>query len=272
MNESIRLHPALRRALAATAPRAADKGLLRPLGAGDVDHVLGGGLRTGALHEIYAREEGSGASAMGFAAMLALRLMPERRQPMLWLREERAQRKAGLNGPGLADLGFDPARLILGVLPDVKALLRASVDALRCTDGLGTVLLEIEGNPPLMDLTASRRLALAAEASGVTLLMLRLKGAKPAPSAARTRWEVGPAPSLRLEADAPGHPAFAVTLLRQRGGPAGLNWTLEWNRDAGLFNSIGGAAALSGARLPLSGGGPVPAAGGADAVGWRLAG
>ncbi len=271
MHESSRLHPALKRALALSAPRVLDKGLLRPLGAEPVDRALGGGLASGALHEVFAREGQGDASAAGFAVMLALRLMREGPQSMLWLREEKMQRRAALSGPGLADLGLDPARLILGVLPDARALLRASVDALGCKGALGAVLLELGGDPALLDLTASRRLALAAEASGVTLLLLRVGQARPVPSAARTRWEVGPAPSLHLEADAPGHPMLGVTLLRQRGGAAGLDWTLEWHRDAGLFSSIGGAAALPGARLPLAGGGPVPVAG-ADGAGWRLAG
>ena len=266
MNQSSRLSPALKRALALSAPRAPDKGPLCSLGAEAVDQALGGGLALGACHEVFASEDKGSASASGFAVMLALRLMQDGAQTLLWLREETVQRRAGLSGDGLADLGLDPARLILGVLPDAKALLRASVDALRCRGALGVVLLELAGNPALLDLTASRRMALAAEASGVTLLLLRTDRASPAPSAARTRWAVGPAPSHRLEADAPGFPMFAVRLLRQRGGPADFDWTLEWDRDAGLFRS----AALSGPRLSLSGGGPVPAAD--EGERWRLAG
>lgn len=227
MHESSRLHPALRRALALSAPRAPDKGAFCSLGTDAVDRVLGGGLARGASHEVFARGSENSASAMGFAVMLAQRLMQEGPQTMLWLREEAVQRRAGLNGAGLADLGLDPARLILGVLPDAKALLRASVDALRCRGALGVVMLELSGNPRLLDLTASRRMALAAEASGVTLFLLRTDRANPAPSAACTRWAVGPAPSHRLEADAPGFPMFAVTLLRQRGGPADFDWILE---------------------------------------------
>ncbi len=209
MYESSRLPLALKRALAASAPMASAKSPLRALGAEAVDRALGGGLALGGCHEVFAREECGGevssdASATGFAVMLAQRLMQDGPQTMLWLREEKVQRRAGLNGAGLADLGLDPARLILGVLPDVKALLRASVDALRCRGALGVVMLELSGNPRLLDLTASRRMTLAAEASGVTLLLLRTDRASPVPSAACTRWEVGPAPSHSLEADAPG--------------------------------------------------------------------
>ena len=76
------------------------------------------------------------------------------------------------------------------------------------------------GKCPALDLTASRRLALAAEQSGVTLFLLRLE-AQPVPSAADTRWTVGAAPSRSLEADAPGPPMFEIELLRRRAGPAG---------------------------------------------------
>jgi protein ImuA len=248
--------------------------MLRPLGHDALDRTLAGGLVAGAVHEVFARdgqgEAGHDASAMGFALMLALRLLLSG-ETILWLREERVQRRAGLYGPGLAELGLDPARLVLGVLPDARALLRAGVDALRCAGGLGAVILELHGNPPLLDLTASRRLALAAESSGVTPLLLRLGSARPAPSAARTRWDVAPMPSARLEADAPGYPALAVTLLRQRGGPAGLGFELEWDRECRIFR----AAPLPGARLPLSGGGPGPRGAGAGEAGgerWRIAG
>jgi protein ImuA len=236
------------------------------MGVAEIDRALSGGFALGRMHEIFARDAAAEASTMGFAAMLARRLDGEgAAKPMLWLREETAQRSGALYGPGLVELGLDPARLVLGVLPDMKSLLRAGVDALRCA-ALGVVMLEIGGNPPLLDLTASRRLALAAESAGVTLLLLRLRGGRAMPSAAQTRWEIAPAPAAPLEADAPGHPALSVRLLRQRGGPAGLDWTLEWDRDAGTFNP----AALPGDRLPLSGGGPVPARFGDDER-WDIA-
>ena len=73
--------------------------------------------------------------------------------------------------------------LVLGLAPDAKALLRGAADAARCA-GLGALVVECWGKCPELDLTASRRLALAAEQSGVTLLMLRLE-AEPSPSARR---------------------------------------------------------------------------------------
>jgi len=272
MYESSRLHPALRQALCAVGARAAVPARMRPLGVAAIDRALGGGIATGRVHEIFAREAGDEASAMGFAVMLALRLAGHAGADgpsLLWLREEAAQRRAPLHGPGLVDLGLDPARLVLAVLPDAKALLRAGVDALRCA-ALGAVILELGGNPALLDLTASRRLALAAEDPGVTPLLLRLRGARPEPSAAQTRWQVASAPCAPFAADAPGHPMLGLALLRQRGGPAGFDWIVEWDRDAGSFRP----ATLPGARLPLSGGGSRPYADGADEAGdtgWRIA-
>mgnify|MGYP003583935345 CR=1 FL=1 len=244
-------------------PREQTQAETRRLGLAEMDQALGGGLAAGRLYELFPAHAQDEASAMGFAVMLMLCLTQgPQKLPILWLREEAVQRRAGLHGPGLVDLGLDPSRLILGVLPDPKALLRAGADALRCA-ALGVVVLELSGNPPLLDLTATRRLALAAEESGVTPLLLRLRGARPAPSAAQTRWQVASAPSALLEADAPGHPALTLTLLRQRGGAAGLDWTVEWNRDEARFR----LATLSGACLSLSGGGSLPADGANDGTG-----
>src|SRR3546814_10246605 len=63
-------------------------------------------------------------------------------------------------------------------------LLRAAAEIVRC-DEVGVAVIELWRQPRPLDLTASRRLAVAAEASGVTALMLRIDAA-PTPSAARS--------------------------------------------------------------------------------------
>ena len=210
-----------------------------------LDATLGGGLASGRVHELFAAEADDGPCAAGFAAMLALRAAG-RESPILWLRNDEAERLGGrLHAPGLVELGGDPDRLLLGQAPDAKALLRSAADAARCP-GLRALIVECRGKCPALDLTASRRLALAAEQSGVTLFLLRLE-AEPVPSAADTRWAVGSAPSRELEADAPGPPMFEIELLRRRSGPAGMRWQLEWNRDRLIFRE----PALSGAMVPL---------------------
>ena len=210
-----------------------------------LDVTLGGGLARGRVHELFAAEVDDGPSAAGFAVMLAL-LATDGGSPILWLRTDEAERCEGrLHAPGLVELGGDPDALVLGQAPDAKALLRGAADAARCS-GLKALVVECRGKCPALDLTASRRLALAAEQSGVTLFLLRQE-AEPVPSAADTRWAVSAAPSRALEANAPGTPTFEIELLRRRAGPSGMRWQLEWNRDRLIFRE----PALPGAMVPL---------------------
>lgn len=210
-----------------------------------LDEALGGGFGCGRVHELFAASGDDAASATGFATMLALRTVG-RRFPIFWLRTDEAERFGGrLHGPGLVELGGDPGSLVLGIAPDTKALLKAAADAARCP-GLSALIVECHGQCPALDLTASRRLSLAAEQSGVALFLIRLE-AQPVPSAADTRWMIGAAPSQSLEAGAPGRPMFEIELLRRRTGPAGMRWRLEWHRDRLQFTD----PALSGAMVPL---------------------
>lgn len=200
-----------------------------PTGHVGIDRSLGGGMVRGRVHEVFAVDAADASSATGFVAMLALLFGGG----IVWLREETSQQRHGLNVLGLAEIGLDPARLILGLPPDPLALLCAAADVARCP-GVGVAVVELWRDPRVLDLTATRRLALAAETSGVTVLLLRIAGV-PAPSAAQTRWVVQSASSLPLEANAPGRPAFDIALVRQRGRPAGLDWRVEWDRDRAVF-------------------------------------
>ena len=215
-----------------------------------IDAWLGGGLARGRLHEVMVDDSEDAGSLSGFAAMLALRI--DAGKPSLWLRTEAAERRAGkLYASGLNEIGLHGGDLILGLLGDDAALLKAANDAARCA-GLGALVVESWGEPKPLDLTATRRLMLAAEASGVTVLLLRGE-TRESPSAADTRWRVSAAPSIALAADAPGPPALDLELLRRRAGPAGRRWRVEWNRDRRTFQPSD-SQALSGAVLPLAAG------------------
>jgi protein ImuA len=195
-----------------------------------IDSAIGGGITRGCLHELFALDPDDAGSVTGFAAMLALRLGGG----ILWLRQEAVQKASGrLHAAGLLEIGLDPARVIVAVLPDPVSVLRAAADVVRCPD-VGVAVVELWQRPPALDLTASRRLALAAEASGVTVLLLRVD-AEPTPSAAQTRWAVRAAASAPLEANAPGYPTLEIELLRQRGRPAGGCWQVEWDRESAVF-------------------------------------
>jgi protein ImuA len=228
------------------------------LGAPDVDAFLGGGLSRACLHEVQAPCGADWSAAVGFGLALALRAAPGR--PLLWARQDFLENEAGrLNGVGLAEFGADPAALSLVRGRDATAVLRAAVDAARCKS-LGAALIEIVDAPRALDLPATLRLARSAEASGVTLFLLRIRAGEAKtgpPSAAVSRWRARAQNSQALLANAPGAPCFSVMLLRRRGGAADRSWRLEWRRDRGLFHEIGEThnAPLSGAvsAVPVDG-------------------
>ncbi len=200
---------------------------------GAVDAALGSGLAAGVLHEILPGTVADSAAAGGFALALSLCLAPSAR-PLVWIRSQAAGRESGeLYADGIAALGLDPARLILVRLKDAGAILRAGVDTARCA-ALGAVIVELYGDPKALDLTSERRLLLAAEQSGVSVILLR-PGAKSAPGGAETRWRVSSGRARPLPMNAPGRPAFDLTLVRHRHGPPGGPWRLEWNADAKRF-------------------------------------
>ena len=129
----------------------------------------------------------------GFAALLALRAAAGK--PIAWVRQDYADVEAGaLHAPGLAELGLDPDRLILVRARNAADVLRAGAEAVRCP-ALGAVLMEPWGEPRVLDLTATRRLSLAAAGSGVTLLLDPHR--RPARAERRPDPLVRPRPPLR---------------------------------------------------------------------------
>jgi len=233
MNRQREIH-ALRERLSALEPA----GLLGPesrftLGLQSTDEVIGGGLSRAALHEVISGGSANAAAAIGFVTGLALRAGGPSR-PMLWVRQTLGEIEAGKLYPhGLLEMGLDPGSIVQVRLKDAAAVLRAGIEGVRC-EALACVVIEIWGNPKALDLTATRRLALGTEESGVPVFLLRFCE-RVEPSAAATRWQVASLASRPLEADAPGHPAFNVTLLRQRAGACGLSWKMEWNREEQHF-------------------------------------
>lgn len=199
-------------------------------------------LQGGKLHEIHA-------CGNDRAAALAFALCRSGKKGAALLVRRRARFQTVLSGDGLALLGIDPAGLTIVEVDCELDLLRAGLEAARCP-GVDLVLLETEGRFAGYDLTASRRLVLAAERSRNCVIVLR-HDAEPRPSSAWTRWEIASAPSIPLEADAPGYPAIEARLLRWQGGSAGRHWRLEWDVDHGTFRDAARLAPLPGAVAPL---------------------
>jgi protein ImuA len=213
-----------------------------PLGHPQADAVLGGGLRPGAVHEVFA----AGWCASGFALLLAL--LAAKSRPLFWVRPDYEGQEYGAVSPnGLAELGGDPSQLVLIKTRKADDALAAANDILACPH-VGAVLLEIRGQPKMLDLVASRRLSLAAGESGVSMILLR-EQATAEPSAALTRWDVASAPS-RDHDDDWGNPVFGARLTRHRMGGLGA-FHMQWNCHHAAFQQTHpGAVAAAPAHRP----------------------
>src|SRR2546423_956736 len=208
------------------------------LGHAEVDSILQGGLALGAMHEVFAEVGRQSGAATGFVAGLAGRAAA--RRPLVWVRQDFTEIESGtLSMSGLAELGLDPRFVVTVRAADVDSALRTAADALAC-DALGIVVLEVWGAARQLDLVTSRKLTLAAQASGVTGVLLRV-AAEPQPSTGETRWIVRAAHSMPAAASMPaavwsswGAPVFDAQLVRNRHGPVG-RWIMEWKCDECLF-------------------------------------
>lgn len=204
-----------------------------PLGHAEADAHLQGGLALGAVHEVFAEAGRQSAVATGFIAGLAGRVAA--RRPVVWIRQDFTAVEAGaISMNGFAELGLDPRRLVTVRAANIDHALRTTADALAC-DAVGAVVLEVWGETKQIDLVASRKLTLAAQASGATGLMLRL-AAEPRASTTESRWIVRAAhsPPGSHPSSAWGSPLFEAQLVRNRHGPTG-RWIMEWKCDECLF-------------------------------------
>jgi protein ImuA len=160
----------------------------------------------------------------GWAGFLLAQL--DRSKPLLWVQERMAILESGrVHPPGL------PTQQLIHVeTRDAKDALWAMEEGLRCP-GLSAVICEIWGDPRALDFTATRRLAVASERSGVAAFLIRLGGHANL-SGARMRWRIASAPSLvnDLDPKAPGLPAWDAELFRARGMPPG-RWSIAHEAD-----------------------------------------
>lgn len=218
-----------------------------PFGVADIDRALPeGGLALGGLHEVAGGGNGAvdGAAAALFAAGIAARTAGK----VLWCLTRR-----DLFAPALMQAGLCPDRLICVEAGDEKQLLTCFEEGLR-HGGLGAVVGEV-GRLPMV---ASRRLQLAAEASGVPALALR-RFRRPAeaaefgqPTAAVTRWRISALPSAPLPVPGVGRARWLVELVRCRAGGEAVFEVEACDAKGRLavpaFLADGPAAAQSGAR------------------------
>ncbi|QNA83776.1 damage-inducible mutagenesis protein [Sphingomonas sp. So64.6b] len=188
-----------------------------PFGIAGIDSRLpGGGLIAGALHEVAGSADlADDASATIFLAGILARL----EGPVLW-----CLRWRDLFAPALHLAGLHPDRVIHVEAGSDTNVLLAMEECLRHA-GLAGVVGEITK----YSTTASKRLQLAAEASGVPAFVFRRAAridASVEGTAAMTRWRIAAAPSEALDIPSLGRPRWQVVLERARGGDP-HEWLVE---------------------------------------------
>jgi len=206
----------LRQRIAAIQGVSARHGILA-FGIDAIDrHLPGGGIATGALHEVSGSPDlADDASATIFLAGLMARL----EGPVIWCMAWR-----DLFAPALHLAGLHPDRVIYVEAGSDTEVLLAMEESLRHQGIAGVV-----GELTRYSTTASKRLQLAAESSGVAAFVFR-RASNPAHSvegtAAVTRWRIHAAPSLPLGIPSLGRPRWEVALERVRGGEP-RTWLVE---------------------------------------------
>jgi protein ImuA len=172
------------------------------------------------LSELFAAHPRDG----GWAGFLLAQL--DLSKPLLWVQDRMAILESGrIHPPGLSS-----QNLVHVEARDARDALWAMEEGLRCA-ALSCVIGELWGDPRALDFTATRRLAVASERSGVPCWLVRL-GGNANLSGARMRWRIGSAPSLLnpLDRRAAGLPMWDADLFRARGAPPG-RWSLTHEAD-----------------------------------------
>jgi protein ImuA len=206
-----------------------------PLGLSRADTLLGGGLALGALHEISPAAPVHLGAATGFALALAALASKHSRKDTgretLFIQTDFTRLEAGVPyGLGFDLFGLPSRRLLLVRARRPIDALFAMEEALKCA-ALESVIAELPDDAA--DLTATRRLSLAARSHNGLGLLLRHRSTS-MPSAALTRWEVA---ALNGERDAYGglgSTAFELSLVKNRRGPCS-RFRVAWSHHECAF-------------------------------------
>jgi len=180
------------------------------------------------LHELCPAGPGAETAALGVALGLAAAWVGA--AEVFWASEAGVFAEQGAPyPPGLVQFGLDPAKLIVVRADKREEALWAAEQGLAAPGAVVICMLGARGRA--LDLKATRRLLLLAERNGARCLLVRPLAEA---SAAWTRWRVAPAPSAAAAGEL-GPPAYALELMRNRAGPAGARFIVEWNADACCF-------------------------------------
>lgn len=178
--------------------------------------------RASVLAEIFPASS-TDAGVMGFI----LAHLQRSNAPVLWVQDRLSRKEAGVPYlPGMGGVG-----IILVTVTRAVDVLWALEEGLRCK-ALSAVVGELWGEPPALSFTATKRLALRAEASDLPCWLIR-RASAPNLSAARERWRIASLPSGAHPHDAqsPGSPRWKAELFRSRTGRPG-SWVASYDREA----------------------------------------
>lgn len=151
-----------------------------------------------------------------------LACLPRSSAPVLWVQDRASRLENGrVYGPALKGV-----RLLRVEVSHPRDVLWAMEEGASC-GGLSAVVGEVHGAPPVLDFTATKRLAMRAEAAELPVWLIR-SGAVEGLSAARERWRIGSLPSdiHPYNAVAPGAPVWEAELFRARGRSPGI-WSVS---------------------------------------------
>lgn len=215
---------ALRQCLSSFDTPNSAQGLLQPV----TGEHLAPALFAQGLHEIVGETPADFDAALAFALIAAGHRRRRGRALFFATLSGEGQERGFLYGGGLDRLGLDPARICLLVAPSEKALLWAAEEAASCP-ALAASVIALGSREKFYGFTASRRLKLRQEKSGVPLFIVRSQSGEA--TAATARWRVAFAPSEGLRAPGAsvpllGRPRFRVCLERYAGLPP-LHWEIE---------------------------------------------
>lgn len=202
-----------------------------PLGLKRADSLLGGGLARRALHEISPAAPVHLGAACGFALALAALAGKGTGRETLFIQTDFTRLEAGVPyGLGLDLFGLSSRRLlVLRARRPIDALF-AMEEALKCA-ALASVIAELPDDAA--DLTATRRLSLAARSHDGLGLLLRHRSTF-MPSAAMTRWEVAAMAGERDAYGGIGTTAFQLSLVKNRRGSCG-RFRVAWSHHERAF-------------------------------------
>jgi protein ImuA len=187
------------------------------------------------LHEIVPAGMRDFGMAVGFAFSLAARASDSSRHT-LWIQTDFAAIESGdIYGLGCDLFGFPARQLLLLKVSRPLDALWAMEKALKCR-ALSSVIAELPNDGSIADLTATRRLTLAAREGGGFGFLFRHRPS-PLTSSAETRWEVAAAPSRPDPFGGLGPAAFALSLTKNRRGPTGC-WPVAWDHHERTFSAL----------------------------------